>query len=186
MYHRDSGGDAAADSGRERSGNFSFRVTAKTAGGKIDFSTLSVLGDIAATGAPDYAAPLEDYFPGEQSALTLTGYIRAIDVQSLALDFDRVYWLSTPENDDYLKELGVDPNELSNGFYIYDPEEEVYRYGIGNDAVFEVLEIPEGEAWRLAETDMATLARQLNTRTNLYAVVVSNGAITRVSERYVP
>jgi hypothetical protein len=39
------------------------------------------LGDIAVTGAPDYAASLEDY----------------------------------------LKELGVDPNKLSNGFYIHNP-----------------------------------------------------------------
>jgi hypothetical protein len=186
MYHRDSGGDVSADSGRETYGNFSLLATAKTADGKIDFQTLSVLGDISVTGTRDYAAPLEDYFPGEQSALTLTGYIRSIDVHSLTLGFDRVYFLGTPTNDEFLKELGVDPKELSNGFYIYDPEEEVYRYDISDAAVFDVFEIPEGEAWRLMETDIATLARELNTRTNLYTIVVNNGAITRVSERYVP
>jgi beta-lactamase regulating signal transducer with metallopeptidase domain len=46
MYHRDSGGDISADTGRETSGNFSLQATAKTEGGKIDFQTLAVLGGL--------------------------------------------------------------------------------------------------------------------------------------------
>jgi hypothetical protein len=50
------------------------------------------------------------------------GYITNFNATTRTFDFDTVRWLSTPDNDGELTELGVNPGSLANGYYIYNPD----------------------------------------------------------------
>ena len=185
MYHLDSGGDVYSDLGMETQANFSFQATGKISGGSI--SSVEVLGDVnVGMDGPDYSAPVEGYFPDENSSLILTGYIKNIDTYARTVLFDKVFWLTEDKHSKLLEALGVESSEMPNGYYIYNPEEKGYSYPISESAVFEVFSARENEEWTLTETDLETFAKELNTRTPIYTVTVQNGEITSMAERYVP
>ena len=185
MYHLDSGGDVYSDLGMETQANFSFQATGKISGGSI--SSVEVLGDVnVGMDGPDYSAPVEGYFPDENSSLILTGYIKNIDTYARTVLFDKVFWLTEDKHSKLLEALGVESSEMPNGYYIYNPEEKGYSYPISENAVFEVFSARENEEWTLTETDLETFAKELNTRTPIYTVTVQNGEITSMAERYVP
>ena len=183
MYHLDSGGDVYSDLGMETQANFSFQATGKISGG---ISSVEVLGDVnVGMDGPDYSAPVEGYFPDENSSLILTGYIKNIDTYARTVLFDKVFWL-TEDHSKLLEALGVESSDMPNGYYIYNPEEKEYSYPISDSAVFEVFSASENEAWTPVETDLETFAKELNTRTSVYTITVQNGEITSMAERYVP
>ena len=122
----------------------------------------------------------------ETDKLSLTGYIREVDVSSRKIVFDQVSWLTPEENAEQLKEIGIDPSELSNGFYIYNPETENSTYSVSDGAFFRIFEIPENGSWTLTETSFETFAESLNTRTPMYQITLENGKIVEISERYIP
>lgn len=184
MYHLDSGGDVYSDLGMETQANFSFQATGKISGG---ISSVEVLGDVnVGMDGPDYSAPVEGYFPDENSSLILTGYIKNIDTYARTVLFDKVFWLTEDKHSKLLEALGVESSEMPNGYYIYNPEEKEYSYPISDSAVFEVFSASENEAWTPVETDLETFAKELNTRTSVYTITVQNGEITSMAERYVP
>ena len=184
MYHLDSGGDVAADAGRETQTSFALLVTGTLASGKL--TGITALADGSLVGPAQYNTPLESFFPDADSSLTLTGYITAIDPAARTVGFDQVFWLTSPENDALLTELGVTGAELPNGYYIYNPETEIQTYSLSSYASFQVFDTPEDASWTLKDTDLTTLANALNTRTPLYTITVKNGVVTQISERYVP
>lgn len=122
----------------------------------------------------------------DESRGTLTGYIPSIDKLARTLAFDRVLWLTSPEQDEALRELGIDPTTLENGFYIHNPEDIVQTYPISEDAVFQVFEAPEDEAWQLVDAEFQTIVDELNTRTSLYVIEIVDDYVVRISERYLP
>jgi beta-lactamase regulating signal transducer with metallopeptidase domain len=64
MYHLGNGLDVAADLGAEQEANWSLQVTAGGGtGGRLDLGTIVVLADNSAVGPPNYAVPIEEYFP---------------------------------------------------------------------------------------------------------------------------
>lgn len=125
-------------------------------------------------------------FPASNISLTLTGYITELDPSTRTVTFDQVFWLTSPENDALLEGLGISEEELPNGYYIYNPETETHTYPISPQATQQIFETPENDAWRLVDTDLATFAKDLNTRTPLYTITVKNGEATQLAERYVP
>lgn len=183
MHYLNSGGDVAAEAGQDEETTFDIQATGTVADGKL--TDLSVLADTSLTGPSQYV-PIEQFFPDANATLTLTGYINAIDPENRTLDFDQVFWLTSPENDSLLEELGVNGNDLSNGYYIYNRLDSIYQYTISPQATQQIFEIPQNSAWELVDTDLATFAKELNTRTNLYMITVQGGVVTHLSERYVP
>lgn len=184
MYNLDSGGDISSDAGREMESNYFLLATGTVAEGSL--TDITVLADTSLSGPAHYSMPVEDFFPGTNSSLTLTGYITEMDPAARTFDFDQVFWLTSPENDALLTELGVTEAEMPNGYYIYNPETDIQTYSINSYASFQVFDTPEESPWTLKDTDLTTLANELNTRTPLYTVTVKNGVVTQISERYVP
>ena len=64
MYHKGNGLDAPGDLGQEQEANFALQATAKFDGaGLLDLDIIQILADNSAAGPPNYAIPLEDFFP---------------------------------------------------------------------------------------------------------------------------
>lgn len=184
MYHLDSGGDIASEIGKQSKANFEFKVVGKCTDGRAEIH--SVMMNAAPVGEPDYSVPLEDCFPDENASLTLIGYIKEINVSDRKLTFDKVFWLTSPENDELLFSLGITDDDMPNGFYVYNPSEVDVQYEIAPDADFYRHEILENRPWVLVESELSMIAETLNTKTMLYTVDVENGVITTISEKYMP
>ena len=184
MYNLHSGGDIPADTGRLAQSYYSLLATGKIVDGKL--TSVTVMADTSLRGPAQYTLPLASLFPGADTTLTLTGYITALDPSARTVTFDQVFWLTSPENDALLEGLGISEEELPNGYYIYNPETETHTYPIIPQAIQQIFETPENDAWRLVDTDLATFAKDLNTRTPLYTITVKNGEVTQLAERYVP
>jgi hypothetical protein len=66
MYHLGKGWDVASDEGVETQGNFNLQATATlNSDGELDVSTLIILADSSAVGAPNYNISIEDFFPDQ-------------------------------------------------------------------------------------------------------------------------
>jgi hypothetical protein len=52
----------------------------------------------------------------------INGYITNFNTETQTFDFDEAQWLDSIKDADYLKEIGVDPDSLPNGFYIHNPD----------------------------------------------------------------
>lgn len=180
MYFRDTGADVLADRGTEAAANYNLQATGTLSDGVI--SSVEVMVGVGATGPIEYTQPLETYFPGTGSVLILHGYIADLDPAARRLEFDQVSYLTDTDNAEVLQELGVDPNTLPNGYYLYNPEEAFVAYDIAAEAVCWILDSKQ----ELLETDLDTLAQGLNTRTPLYVITVENGIVTELSEHYLP
>lgn len=187
MYNLDNGGDIPADTGRQAQSCYSLLATGKIADGKL--TSVTVMADTSLKGPAQYTQPLASLFPGADTTLTLTGYITALDPSARTVAFDQVFWLTSLENDDLMDELGLMEEEMpsgSNDFFIYNPETDTHTYPISPQATQQIFDAPEDGPWHLVDTDLATFARELNTRTPIYILTVKNGEVTQLSERYVP
>lgn len=49
------------------------------------------------------------------------GYITYFNTESMYFHLDRVEWLTTENDAGRLNQLGINPDDLPNGFYIYNP-----------------------------------------------------------------
>ena len=169
MYHLDSGGDVYSDLGMETQANFSFQATGKISGGSI--SSVEVLGDVnVGMDGPDYSAPVEGYFPDENSSLILTGYIKNIDTYARTVLFDKVFWLTEDKHSKLLEALGVESSEMPNGYYIYNPEEKGYSYPISENAVFRIFDETGGARQSAAPKNVRFAAERLGRGNSVYEI----------------
>ena len=57
---------------------------------------------------------------------------------------------------------------------------------ISEDAVFKILDTANGRDLALVDCSLEIFATELNSRTNLYNVIIKNGEVVEVSEKYLP
>ncbi len=183
MWHLDSGGDIGSEQGKKTCANFQLMVKGTYIGGQAIID--SVMMDVSPVGEPNYSVPIEECFPDENSTLSLVGYISEINAPDRKLAFDKLFFLTSFENEELLNQLGVSTEYLPNGYYLYNPEESYYEYDISQDVVCHKLETNEGHLI-LAQTTLSAMADALNTYTPLYDITVKNGVVTTISDRYIP
>lgn len=82
----------------------------------VPFDSLTFVEPDAGT---DELTVLEQFYTPHIS--TFTGYITNFTDDKDYFHFDRATWLTASENAEWLKELGVDPDSLPNGYYIHNP-----------------------------------------------------------------
>ena len=57
---------------------------------------------------------------------------------------------------------------------------------ISEDAVFKILDTVNGRNWALVDCSLEIFPTELSSRTNLYNVIIKNGEVVEVSEKYLP
>lgn len=184
MYHLDSGGDIGSERGKLSQSNVHLKTSGTYTDGKAEIK--SVLLNTNPVLHTEYSVPVENIFPDENATLSLVGYIKDIYIGDNKLSFDKLFFLTSPENDELLGQLGVTSEDMSDGYYLYNPEEKAVLYEIAQDADFYKFEIPEDRPPMLVESELSMIADTLNTQTPLYQIVVKNSVITTISEYYVP
>ena len=185
MYHLDTAGDVPEEMGEEKEGNFDLQAKGTILDGKIQ-PDIEVLGDVSVSGSRDYSAHLEEYFHNKNSTLNQTGYVKYIDLSLKTLEFDKAFYLTPEKNSKLLNSLRITKNDIPKGYYIYNKEKEFLTLPINEDAVFKILDTANDRDWALVDCSLEIFATELNSRTNLYNVIIKNGEVVEVSEKYLP
>jgi len=151
-----------------------------------------LLGSIEYTSAFRYDTTTPDGLKGivaeylQNAFGSYFGHILAVDTQRSAVRLQKAQWLTAANDSDQLKALGVDPNSLSNGFYVQEfPGETPQEFELTEATVFQVID------WnnypQTKNLTMDEFAVWLNDHPNaLCHVELSNYLVADVIEQYLP
>lgn len=183
MYNQDNSG--FSNTGESES-NFQLQATGQLTDGIL--STIEVMADISPTGPAAYNIPLSDLFPNASAPVTLTGQIRGYDLTPGArtLSFDPMFLLTAENDAALLQDLGIDPDNLPNGYTFYDLLHQVTTYPIADTVRCQTFVAPEDSPWTLQEATLDQLIQTLGTNTFAYDITVENGQVTTIAEHYIP
>lgn len=126
-------------------------------------------------------------FMGHRERITgeMLCYIKAFDSHTLTLD--EVEWVSEAER---AAELGLDEENMPNGFYIYNEQESEEKYFFAENCTYTVLDWYDG--FQVLELDQKSFLDLLKSREDNFGMLppfiveMADGKIVSVTERYVP
>jgi hypothetical protein len=130
------------------------------------------------------AARAEDFY--ETPVSSYIGFISDFKTDSMSFHLDRLEWLTEEEDADRLRALGVSPEELPNGFYIYNPASWPDWFGVSEQTRYEIL--PPGEAAHksVGPEEFAAHLAQFPETGPPFRVVTKDGYVQSIVEQYVP
>jgi hypothetical protein len=110
--------------------------------------------------------------------------------------FDPIEWI-TLEDKERLEELGIEENELPNGYYIHNPEKEAILYRLAEETKFVFIDWSgefapsEDERWGYETEDVQEFIRYLATYSDGAAKVpfiieAKGDTVLKITEQYVP
>lgn len=122
-------------------------------------------------------------------AETLFGYIdgwQRTDT-GYTIDFDKAEWLTAENDADRLVELGLDPDNLDDGYYINNPEEETVSYALAEDVKITLLSFMDWSEMEVDEDGFAEYYEEYLQDVRLpFWVTLSDGAVTEIRMQYIP
>lgn len=117
------------------------------------------------------------------------GYIYNFNAEAMNFDFDSIEWI-TVDNPDRIKDLKLDPDtDLTNGFYINNPETYTRNYSISDKTEYEIIDWSNGENGKPAVISLDGFITHLNSfidYTPPFWIVADGDAVVRISEQYTP
>ncbi|MDF2802536.1 MAG: hypothetical protein K0S61_2439 [Anaerocolumna sp.] len=129
----------------------------------------------------------EDQGQANNSENKEIGYISNFNVENNNFDFDSIEWI-TDKKPDRLKELNIDPDtDLTNGFYIYNPETDTKSYNISDKTVYEIIDWSNNGI--LATVSIIDFSSHLDSFTDYtppFWILVDGDEVTSISEQYTP
>lgn len=134
-----------------------------------------------------FDATAEDFLKTPESHFI--GYISDFDIDKFSkpsFHFDQIEWI-TADDTDRLAELNVDPDELTNGYYIYNPESYPMFHQVSEHAVYNIID-REGGSAHMAVTleEFAGYLEGFEDYTPPFRIVTKDGHVQSITEQYVP
>jgi hypothetical protein len=125
----------------------------------------------------------------QAAAQNAFGYIRSFDGKSGALVFDPAEWLTTKDTA-RLKELKLDPNNLDDGYYIYNPSEKTESLKISDQADYNLISWDSNESvvgeHHVDKKAFSDRLKKIGASTYPYHIQISGGQVVRLEEQYIP
>jgi hypothetical protein len=121
----------------------------------------------------------------------LFGYLKLADHQSgdqLQLLFDELLWIRGDDTETLLK-YGFDPEEVCNDYELYNEKVEWIPFVTSSETTFTLFRWDDEDRFEFFNPSMAEFKqylKQLNDRSILADITVSNGVALTIKERYVP
>ena len=106
--------------------------------------------------------------------------------EDYTVHFDKVEFLHDVDPGDLerLKELGVDPNRLDNGFYIYNPTSYPASFTIDEDTEFYIIKLGDTHAVKVSEDEF--IEHYNKNKDALYMLEDQNFKLRKVMQVYLP
>lgn len=131
----------------------------------------------------------------DEAPITEIGYITGFEESKFTqITFDPVEWI-TFEDTERMKEVGLDEEDMPNGYYIYNPEIEEEIYPVDEDTEYRYIDwenaFDDGDELHTITTNGEEFCEHLKTYENSGAyipfwVTVKNGILEAIEEQYVP
>jgi len=136
---------------------------------------------------PKYSATTEDFL--ETPVSKYIGYISNFEMSGFskpAFHLERVEWL-TSADEKRLKELGIDPGELPNGYYIHNPDTYPMFFQVTDKTTYTI--VTPGEQAGQKKVALDEFVRYLEEHEKnkpLFWITTKNGYVTSITEQYRP
>ncbi|ROR25841.1 hypothetical protein EDD66_10951 [Mobilisporobacter senegalensis] len=122
-------------------------------------------------------------------AIKEIGYIYNFNTKDMNFDFDSIEWI-TVDNPDRIKDLKLDiDTDLTNGFYINNPETDTRNYSIRDNAVYEIIDWNNsdyGKPTKVSLDDFITHLDSFIDYTPPFWIVSEGDEVISISEQYTP
>ncbi len=131
-----------------------------------------------------YGATVEDFARSLESRFI--GYVANFQFATLSFHLDPVEWLTTADRD-RLREIDVDPNELLNGYYIYNKETYPMYCEVNEKTKYNIID-GNGLTSHKAVTkdELVQYLDQHADYSPLFWITIQDGYVTDMSEQYRP
>ena len=138
-----------------------------------------------------YSATVEDFLETPESHYI--GYISNFTMDQSSMPyfhFDQIEWLSL-EDEERLKELNIDSDDLPNGFYIYNPENYPMYQQVSEHTEYNIIyDFTPGDLDIMHKSvtleEFVEYLEQLGDSTSLFRLVTKDGYVQSITEQYVP
>ena len=136
---------------------------------------------------PLYDATAEDFLKTPESHFI--GYISNFDIDKFSkpsFHFDQIEWV-TVDDTGRLAELNINPDDLPNGYYIYNPESYPMFHQVSEHAVYNIIDPEGGSAYKAVSLEEFTeYLEGFEDYTPPFRIVTKDGYVQSISEQYVP
>jgi len=123
--------------------------------------------------------------PAEKpDAFVINGNIADFDTANGMIDVQEIEWL-TQEDAERIEELGILPDDMPGGFYIYRPDIAVQSFNISYNTVFSIIDYDDLGNMINQETDIETFASHVQSWM-IFIIEIANGEAVSIAERYLP
>ena len=133
---------------------------------------------------PQYSATVDDFMQTPESHFI--GFISNFNTESPSFHLDRIEWL-TLDDTERLKELNIDPNDLPNGFYIYNPHSYPDYFQVKDYTQYSIINWGEEITHKsVAIEEFIEYLEQYSDFTPPFRIVTKDGYVQSITEQYVP
>ena len=120
----------------------------------------------------------------ESKEIKKIGYIKKFDAKAGTIAFDEVEWLTAEDDKARLKELGQNPDDLPDGYYIYNSSKKTENLKLSDKV--EYLIINYGNAPQTEKSDAKELAKTQNQIHKPLHHPIQGNQVVQIEEQYVP
>lgn len=133
---------------------------------------------------PQYSAKAEDFLKTPKS--NFIGFISNFKADKASFHLDRVEWL-TVEDTKRLKELNIKPEDLPNGFYIYNPNSYPMFCQVTEKTQYNIVNLGKEAAHKsITMEEFIKYLEQFSDFAPLFRIITKDGYVQSITEQYVP
>ena len=133
---------------------------------------------------PQYSATVEDFMQTPESHFI--GFISNFSMDNSYFHLDQIEWL-TYEDSDRLKALNIDPNDMPNGYYIYNPNTYPMYCGTTDETEYSMINLGEEITEKsVTKEELIQYLEQYTDFTPPFRITTKDGYVQSVTEQYVP
>lgn len=120
----------------------------------------------------------------ESKEVKKIGYIKKFDAKAGTLAFDEVEWLTAEDDKARLKELGQNPDDLPDGYYIYNPSKKTENFKLSDKVEYLILN--KNQISQTEKSNAKGLEEDLKENYNPFHLTIQNNQVVQIEEQYVP
>ncbi|MCC5908918.1 MAG: M56 family metallopeptidase [Clostridiaceae bacterium] len=131
-----------------------------------------------------YSAKAEDFYKTPESHFI--GYISNFKRESASFHLDKIEWL-TLNDTERLKQLDIDPNDMPNGFYIYNPHSYPMHFQVTEETEYNIINWGEDISLKsVTMEEFIEYLEQYSDYTPPFRIITKDGYVQSIAEQYVP
>ncbi|MDD2401915.1 MAG: M56 family metallopeptidase [Clostridia bacterium] len=133
---------------------------------------------------PQYSTKAEDFLITPESHYM--GYISNFKADNSSFHLDQVEWV-TDDDAERLRELNINPDELNNGFYIYNPANYPMYCQVTEQTQYSIITWDDDMSFKsITREEFIKYLEQYSDYVPPFRIITKDGYVQSITEQYVP